>query len=111
MISHSQQLSAQIWIPLPIKKNMKPAVIRLNYQLLIQIHLVLETIKTIGVNAELDFYMEYQWFDQREVKEDIFLSGRKTDTYSWLPDVYFLLARNVSQRLKVGSFPFVPPSA
>ncbi|XP_075241283.1 gamma-aminobutyric acid receptor subunit pi-like isoform X2 [Convolutriloba macropyga] len=61
----------------------------------VTIHLVLETIKTIGVNAELDFYMEYQWFDQREVKEDIFLSGRKTDTYSWLPDVYFLLARNV----------------
>ena len=56
---------------------------------------MLETIKGIGVNAELDFYMEYLWFDQRETNEDIFLSGSKTNTYAWLPDIYFLLARNV----------------
>ncbi len=40
--------------------------------------------------------MEYKWFDKREQGENVYLSGSESDTFAWLPDIYFLLAREVS---------------
>lgn len=60
------------------------------------IRLVLESIKSIGSDATMDFYMEYIWKDDREQHKEVFLSGRKTDTFAWIPDIYFLLAKQVT---------------
>ena len=59
----------------------------------VSVKLVFESVREIGIDATIDFYVEFIWRDERETN-DIYISGADSRDYAWTPDVYFLLSRH-----------------